>query len=79
MTTKEKTALTLIGGTIREARMAASMTLPDLAEAAGISKGHLSGIEHGRMNVSITTLYRVAGALEIHPRYLLPDFKELNI
>lgn len=77
MTTNEKTALNLIGGTLREARLAASMKLPDLAEAAGISKGHLSGIEHGKMNISISTLYRVCLALEIHPRYVLPDFREL--
>ena len=39
-------------------------TLRDLAQKAGISASHLSEIEKGRKAGSVTTLARIAGALD---------------
>lgn len=77
MTKAEKDTLREIGSTIREARRHASYTLPVLADLCGLSKGHLSTIERGQTNVSVVTLYRICRMLDIHPRYVLPDFTKL--
>ncbi len=72
----ESETLKEIGNTIREARLHSAFTLPALAEMAGISKGHLSSIERGNVNVSVVTIYRICRMLDLHPRYVLPDFKK---
>jgi transcriptional regulator with XRE-family HTH domain len=76
MTTHEKETLREVGSTIREARRHSGMSLRDLAEVTGLSKGNLSKIENGG-NVTIATLYRICRMLDLHPRYVLPDFNKL--
>ena len=73
MSADELQTLRTMGATLRDARVAASMSLADLAEQTGVSKGNLSKIEHGS-NATVTTLYRICRALDLHPRYVLPDF-----
>jgi transcriptional regulator with XRE-family HTH domain len=75
MTTHEKETLREIGGSIREARRHASMTLDDIAEQTGLSKSVLSKTENGG-NATLSTIYRICRALDLHPRYVLPDFKK---
>lgn len=65
------TILTRFGRTVREHRKAQGTTLPDLAGVAGISKGHLSQIEHGKRNVSLETIHKLADALRIDVRVLV--------
>lgn len=76
MNTYEKDTLREVGGSIREARRVARMTLDDVAAQTGLSKSVLSKTENGG-NPTLTTIYRICRALDIHPRYLLPDFKKL--
>ncbi|HEX3718948.1 MAG TPA: helix-turn-helix transcriptional regulator [Verrucomicrobiae bacterium] len=55
-----------IGGSIRALRQEKQMTLPSLAEKADISKGLLSTIETSAdANPSLSTLYKIAEALEV--------------
>ena len=54
-----------IGGTIKTLRQEKNITLPALADAAGLSKGSLSKIENSPdANPSISTLYKIAEALD---------------
>jgi|ERR1035437_4688068 transcriptional regulator with XRE-family HTH domain len=54
-----------IGGTIKTLRQEKNITLPALAESAGLSKGLLSQIENSvDANPSLSTLYKIAEALD---------------
>jgi len=55
-----------IGGRVRTLRTELQMTLPTLAERAGLSKGLLSKLENGEdSNPSLGTLYKIAEALDV--------------
>lgn len=54
-----------IGRAVRSLRTAQSLSLGDLARAAGLSRTILSRIESGVGNPSIETLWRVARALNV--------------
>ena len=61
-----------VGREIKKQRLVQSMTLPGLAEKAGISKGNLSKIENGACNIGLETLWKLAAALDINPSEFLP-------
>jgi transcriptional regulator with XRE-family HTH domain len=48
---------------IRRKRIEAGLKQKDLAHRAGISRPHMSSIEHGRVNPSPPVLHRLALAL----------------
>ncbi len=50
---------------IRKKREEKGYTIDKLAKIAGMSKGHLSRIERGETDPTITTLSRVAIALKV--------------
>ncbi len=58
-----------IGGTIKALRLEKQITLPALAEKAGLSKGLLSKLENSseanEANPSLATLYKIAEALDV--------------
>jgi transcriptional regulator with XRE-family HTH domain len=56
-----------IGERIRQLRKEKNMSLLELSRASGISRGHLSDIERGRVVMTIGTLASLAGALQIPP------------
>jgi transcriptional regulator with XRE-family HTH domain len=60
-----------IGARLRELRLERNMSLGDLADAAEVSKGHLSSIEHGLAAITIQTISRLAKGLALPPFYLL--------
>ncbi len=60
-----------IGARLRELRLERNMSLGDLADAAEVSKGHLSSIEHGLAAITIQTISRLAKGLNLPPFYLL--------
>ncbi len=53
-----------IGRQVKEARIAAGMTIRSLADKCGIGPGHITRIECGRYNVSADTLAIIAGVLD---------------
>lgn len=55
---------------IREVRKRKKITLNELAKMTGISKSHLSNIERGEKEPSISMLIRIALALRIDEREL---------
>lgn len=61
-----------LGRSVREARVAANLSMRALASRAEISQPFLSQIESGQTMPSLITLYRLAGSLGISPSALLP-------
>ncbi|WP_232666615.1 helix-turn-helix domain-containing protein [Pseudonocardia sp. TRM90224] len=55
----------LVGRNVNRLRTAAGRSLADLAEAGGISKTTLHGIELGTGNPTLSTLYALATALRV--------------
>ena len=53
---------------IRSIRLQRGLSQEDVAERAGIHVTYLSGIERGRRNPSVKSLYRIAKALDIPVR-----------
>ncbi len=47
------------------------MNLSELAQAAGVSAGHLSNVEQGRVAAGLRTLERLAKALDMPPLWFL--------
>lgn len=55
-----------IGALIRNLRVASDFTLTIVAEKTGLSKSLLSRIEHGIVSPPLTTLAKIADALDVH-------------
>ncbi|MET8982640.1 XRE family transcriptional regulator [Streptomyces sp. NPDC004539] len=55
----------VIGMQVRQYRLATGLTVGELATLAGISKAMLSKIENARISCSLTTLARLAAALDV--------------
>jgi len=54
-----------MGDALREARQARGLSLRDLADRLGVSASLISQIETGRANPSVSTLYAIAGELDV--------------
>ncbi|MDI1451771.1 helix-turn-helix transcriptional regulator [Polyangium sp. 6x1] len=62
-----------IGARIRDIRLEQGMSLDQLARRSGVAKGNLSSTEHGRVNITVETCLRIAGALGVSAAELLPE------
>ena len=58
-----------VGGRIRERRHASSLTLKQLANRTGLSVSLISQIELGKSAASMSTLHKLANALQIRMTY----------
>jgi transcriptional regulator with XRE-family HTH domain len=54
-----------IGAHIRQSRQQRGMTILELADASGLTKGHLSQVERDLTSVSVASLVRICEALDI--------------
>ena len=54
-----------VGGRLRQLRTERGMSMRALARASGLSTNALSMIERGRTSPSVSTLYKISGALEV--------------
>jgi transcriptional regulator with XRE-family HTH domain len=54
-----------IGAQLREARLAARMSMAEVAEKAGLTKGFVSKLERDLVNVSVASLIRLCDALGV--------------
>ena len=61
----------IVGENVQRLRLDRSLTQEDLAHLAEISVRFLSGIEHGRENITLSVLERVSSALGVSPGDLL--------
>jgi transcriptional regulator with XRE-family HTH domain len=64
----------LIGRNAARIRKERGLTQEQLAERSGLSQQYLSGLERGRRNPTIVTLYEIATALGVsHVDLVTPD------
>ncbi len=61
----------VVGRNIRALRLARDLTLESLATACGLTKGQVSKIENGLVSAPLSTIDRVAHALEVDASLLL--------
>jgi transcriptional regulator with XRE-family HTH domain len=61
----------VVGRNIRVLRQARNLTVEGLASACGITKGQMSKIETGSVSAPLSTIDRIAQALEAEPGLLL--------
>jgi transcriptional regulator with XRE-family HTH domain len=69
-----------VGARIRELRLERGMSLAALADAAGLSKGHMSSVERGLVLINVATIVATAKALAVPPFVLamFPDEEPLS-
>lgn len=60
-----------LGGKIKSIRTRKGVTIQDVARRSGLSKGFLSQVENDKTSPSLSTLERIAGALDTPLTYLL--------
>ncbi|BBD36284.1 probable transcriptional regulator [Aminobacter sp. Y103A] len=64
----------LVGRNARRIREKAGLTQEQLAEISGFSQQYISGLEKGKRNPTIVTLYELAQALRVsHIDLVRPD------
>lgn len=69
---EQSAALRAFGDRVRAVRMQKGMSQADVAHAAGIHPTYVSGIESGRRNASVLSIYAIASALGVAAADLLP-------
>ena len=66
----------LVGRNTKKIRLAKGLTQEELAERSGFSQQYISGLERGRRNPTVVSLYELAQALGVNYLELLqPDKK----
>lgn len=66
----------LVGRNLARLRRRKNMTQERLAEISGFSQQYISGVEQGRRNPTVVTLYELAQALGVsHVELVRPDKK----
>ena len=64
----------LVGRNVRKARLRVGLTQEQFAERSGFSQQYISGLEKGRRNPTIVTIYELAKALGVtHMDLVRPD------
>ena len=58
------------GNNVRQFREALGMTQENLAEASGLDRSYIGGVERGERNPTLTAILRLASALRIGPGLL---------
>jgi transcriptional regulator with XRE-family HTH domain len=60
-----------LGKNLREARKRLGLTQEEVAERSGVQAGEVSRIEAGKRDPKVSTLEKLAGAVELPPGRLL--------
>jgi transcriptional regulator with XRE-family HTH domain len=67
----------LVGRNVKRVRLEKGLTQEQLAELSGFSQQYLSGLEQGRRNPTIVSLYELATALGVsHMELVRPTENE---
>jgi DNA adenine methylase len=64
---------TEFGTIVKETRKNHSFSQEQLSTLSGIERGQISKIENGQINVTLDTIERLAKALQVQPKILVPD------
>lgn len=65
----------LVGGNVKDARIAAGMTQEELAVRSGFSQQYISGLERGKRNPTIVSIYELGQALGVSHEQLVAASK----
>jgi transcriptional regulator with XRE-family HTH domain len=63
------------GDLLAAARKESGKTQEELADLSGLDRTSISQLELGKVSPRLETLIRIAGALEMDPRDLVPDVR----
>lgn len=64
----------LVGRNVRKIRLRIGLTQEEFADRSGFSQQYISGLEKGRRNPTIVTIYELAKALGVsHMDLVRPD------
>ncbi len=69
---KDEDLLVEIGNKIREIRIAKNISIEALANDCDVDYSQVNRMELGKVNFGISYLYRIAKALDVDPKKLLP-------
>lgn len=61
----------LVGSNVRRIRIAAGLTQEQLADTSGFTQSYISGLEAGRRNPTVVSLFELSQALGCEPVDLL--------
>jgi len=65
--------LVTFGAAVRKVRQSQGLSQEALADACGLDRTYIGGVERGERNLSLLNLWRIATALKIHPADLLKE------
>jgi transcriptional regulator with XRE-family HTH domain len=68
----------LVGNNVRRLRIAAGLSQAELAERMGVDRAYVSGLELGRRNPTIVTLWHITKALGVNLRSLVWEERTRN-
>lgn len=66
----------LVGENVRRIRQGNGLTQEQFADQSGFSQQYLSGLERGRRNPTVVTLFELATALNVTPVDLLASVED---
>lgn len=69
---KDDKLLTQIGNKIREIRLSKNISQETLANDCEVDYSQVNRMELGKVNFSISYLYKIAASLKVDPKNLLP-------
>ena len=61
-----------VGAKVRKLREKSGWSQEDLGFKAGLHRNYVGGVERGERNIAIVNIGKLAGALGVRPRDLLP-------
>ena len=64
--------IAIVGKKIRDCRLSKGLSIENLANECEVDPTQVGRMELGKVNFSISMLYKIAGALEVDAKKLLP-------
>jgi transcriptional regulator with XRE-family HTH domain len=71
----EERDLLALGHEIRRHRNAKGLSQEKLAELAGLNRNYIGFVERAERSPRVTTIFRIARALDLHPGELIREMK----
>lgn len=63
------------GQAVRKMREGLNYSQEEFANIVGVHRTYMGGIERGERNITLTTIHKIARALDVSPEYL---FQKIN-
>ena len=68
---RNQKAINSFGKKVKQLRKAKGFSQYNLADESNIDRSQVIAIEKGELNITISTIYAIAGALDVNPKDLL--------